>query len=299
MKHHGDHRTRTAALAAAVAILLPSVGSQPLAADANFLWKVTRGGGAFYLAGSVHLLTQAHYPLDSAFDAAFADADLLVEEVDYREMMAPEAQMRMLTRGMFPAGGSLKAAISPETYALVTERVAALGLPPAMMERFKPWFLALTLAGMEWQQAGFDQRLGLDRHFYDRAIAAGMAVQPLETIDYQISRFDDMTSAEQERLLASTLRELDSQKSSVSEIAQAWRTGDIETIERLVLQDLKREPRIYERLLVERNRNWLPVLEALALRNGRALVVVGAAHLVGPDGLLALLRARGYSVEQM
>ena len=66
-----------------------------------------------------------------------------------------------------------------------------------------------------------------------------------------------------------------------------------------MLQDLKQEPQMYERLLVERNRNWLPKLEALFSRPGRAFVVVGAAHLVGPDGLIALLKAKGYQVEQV
>jgi uncharacterized protein YbaP (TraB family) len=269
------------------------------AAEPSFLWKVSRGQGSFYLAGSVHMLTPAHYPVSPALDSAFADSDLLVEELDYGEMIAPESQMQMLMRGMFPPGGSLKRTVSADTYLRVAERLKGLGLSVTQLDRFKPWFLALTLLGMEWQQAGFDQRLGLDRHFYDRAVAAGKPVQALETVDYQIARFDEMTSEEQDRMLASTLRELETQKASVADIAEAWRTGDVATIERIVLQDLKSEPRIYERLLVERNENWLPTLEQLMTRPGRALVVVGAAHLVGPDGLIEMLRARGCTVEQM
>ena len=71
------------------------------------------------------------------------------------------------------------------------------------------------------------------------------------------------------------------------------------TIERLTMQDLKQEPIIYERLLVERNRNWLPHIEALFSRSSPALVVVGAAHLVGPDGLLKMLQGKGYRIEQL
>ncbi|MGE4055961.1 MAG: TraB/GumN family protein, partial [Vicinamibacterales bacterium] len=176
------------------------------AAEPSFLWRVSRGTGTFYLAGSVHMLTAEHYPVSPALDSAFAESDLLVEEVDYREMMAPEAQMQMLSRGMFPADGSLKGSVSAETYDLVSRRLAGVGLSIQLLDRFKPWLVALTLLGMEWQRAGFDQRLGLDRHFYDRAIAAGMPVQALETIEYQISRFDGMTDAEQDQMLASTLK---------------------------------------------------------------------------------------------
>lgn len=293
--------TRCAALAClTLAACAVEAAGQESPGERSFLWKVSReGSGAVYLAGSVHMLSPAYYPLSAAFDTAFADADLLVEEVDYGEMMARDAQLRMLTRGLLPPGETLQSVLSPATYAVVADRLAALGLPVAGLERFKPWFLALTLLGMEWQQAGFDPRLGLDRHFYDRAIAAGTPVQGLETVDYQISRFDEMTTEDQDRLLAATVRELQTQKASVDEIAQAWRRGDAVTLERLVLQDMRSDPRVYERLLVERNRSWLPILESLVARPGRALVVVGAAHLVGPDGLITALRARGYAVEQM
>ena len=108
-----------------------------------------------------------------------------------------------------------------------------------------------------------------------------------------------MTPDEQDRLLAQTLKELDTQKASVTKLADAWKSGDAPAIEAIVLADLRSEPRMYQRLLVERNRNWLPAIEALFARPGRAFVVVGAAHLVGPDGLLAMLRAKAYRVEQM
>jgi uncharacterized protein YbaP (TraB family) len=86
---------------------------------------------------------------------------------------------------------------------------------------------------------------------------------------------------------------------NLSTLTKAWQTGDAPTVERIVLQDMKKEPAIYQRLLVARNRNWLPQLEALFNRSGRAFVVVGAAHLIGPDGLIAMLQAKGYVLEQM
>ncbi len=182
-------RRRLARAVIVLAILAGHLGPSVIAlgaAQPSFLWRVTRDGGTFYLVGSVHMLTAQHYPVSPAFDAAFAESDLLVEEVDYREMMAPQSQMQMLSRGMFPADGSLKSSVSAETYELVSKRFAGIGLSIEMLDRFKPWLVALTLLGMEWQRAGFDQRLGLDRHFYDRAVAAGMPVQALETIDFQI-----------------------------------------------------------------------------------------------------------------
>ena len=294
------HRLRTcvaATLTLAVVVAVLSTGAR--AAGTNFLWKATRGSSTLYLVGSVHLLTKDYYPLDPALDAAFSDSDLLVEEVDIGEMMATENQFNMLMEGMLPSGQTLDKVLSPSTFAAVSKRIDGLGLPVEPLKRLKPWLLAITLLGMEWQKAGFEAELGLDRHFYDRAKAQKKAVQGLETVAFQISRFDEMTNEEQERLLTETLKELDTQRADVTRLANAWRSGDVATVERIVLQDLKSEPKLYQRLLVDRNRDWLPKVEALVTRGNRPFVVVGAAHLVGADGLLAMLRARGFTVEQL
>ena len=252
-----------------------------------------------YLAGAVHLLTADYYPIDPAFDRAFDQSDLLVEELDMQEMLAPESQMLMLTRGMLPSGQSLQGVVSAETYAAVAKNAASLGLPLAPLTRFKPWALALTLQALEWQKAGFSADLGLDRHFFDKAKAAGKPVQGLETLEFQISRFDGLPPEAQDRLLMEALNEIQTLQASFKTLADAWKSGDTATVERIVLRDLKAEPEIYARLLIERNRTWLPKIEALFARPTSSLVVVGAAHLIGTDGLLELLKAKGYRIEQM
>ena len=289
--------SRTLLVAVALAISIASARSE--SAANNFLWKATKGQGSLYLVGSVHLLTKDYYPLSPALDRAFKDSDLLVEEVDIGEMISTENQLQMVITGMLPAGQSLDKVVSPATLAAVNKRIETLGMPIEPLERLKPWLLSLTLLTLEWQKAGFDADLGLDKHFYDLARSDAKTVQGLETVAFQISRFDGMTMDEQDRLLAETLKELDTQQTAVTALADAWKAGDVPTVERLVLQDLRSDPRVYQRMLVDRNRDWLPKLEALFMRRGRAFVVVGAAHLVGPDGLLAMLRARGYTVEQM
>jgi uncharacterized protein YbaP (TraB family) len=265
----------------------------------SFSWKATKGTGVVYLVGSMHLLTKDYYPLAPALDAAFKDSDLLVEEADLGEMLSPQAQLAVVMRGMLPANQSLDQVVSPDTYALVSKRVATLGVPIEPLRRFKPWMIALTIEGLEWQKAGFDADLGLDKHFYDRARVDGKMVQGLETTDYQISLFDGMTRVQQDRLLAESLKDADAELANVRQLADAWRSGDAATVERIVLSDLKNDRDLYQSLLVDRNRAWLPIIDALFARRGHAFVVVGAAHLIGPDGLLSLLKAKGYTVEQM
>jgi uncharacterized protein YbaP (TraB family) len=289
-----QHRVLRTAIATA-ALLFVAAAAQAK----SFAWKVTGKSGIVYLVGSVHLLSNDFYPLQPALDAAYKDSDLLVEEVDMAELTDPSAQLALLGKAMLPSATPLDKVISAETYAMLTKRAEALGLPLEPFKMLKPWMVALTLVQMEWQQAGFDPQLGLDMHFYNQAKADGKATQGLETAEYQISRLDGLTPQQQERMLAESLKELDDEKANMKKLVEAWRTGDSATIEKIVLADLKTEPALYQRLLVERNHNWMPKIEALFARPKHALIVVGAAHLVGPDGLLAALKAKGYTVEQL
>src|SRR4051812_44876662 len=163
MTHHLPRSGRPARerllLAVAIAAL---VCVRPHAQGRSFIWKATsKQGGSIYLVGSVHLLSDKYYPLKPAFDAAFQRSDLLVEEIDMAEMMAPDSQMQLLTRGMLPASQSLDKVLSPETYQATSRKVAELGLPMEPLKRFKPWSIAITLQAMEWQKAGFDADLGI------------------------------------------------------------------------------------------------------------------------------------------
>jgi uncharacterized protein YbaP (TraB family) len=294
-------RTRFSALrrpAAAIAAALVAVSLEAAPAR-NFLWKATaKSGGTMYLVGSVHLLPKDSYPLNPALEVAFKESDLLVEEADLGEM-GVGAQMAFLSRGMLPSSTPLDKVLSPATYALLTKRAAEIGVPVEPLKLLKPWMVAQMLEVMQWQKAGFDPELGLDKHFYDLAQGAGKSVQGLETLDFQMSLFDGMTLAEQDHLLAETLKEIDTEQANMAKLMEAWKAGDAPTVERIVLSALRQEPQLYQRLLVDRNKAWIPKLEALFARKGHTFVVVGAAHLVGPDGLISLLRAKGYTVEQM
>ena len=157
----------------------------------------------------------------------------------------------------------------------------------------------MTLVEFEWQKAGFDAALGLDKHFHDRAKVDGKAVQGLETVEFQVSLFDQMTADDQERMLANSLEEHRHRTGQRDQAHQRLESRRCATVERIMLDDVKTIPRCINDSSSDRNRTWLPKLEALFSRAGHAFVVVGAAHLVGPDGLLATLRAKGYQVDQL
>jgi uncharacterized protein YbaP (TraB family) len=199
---------------------------------------------------------------------------------------------------MLTGGQTLDQLVDAKIYAEVQKRAETYGMPMAALQRMKPWLVAVTLMAPTLQAAGFKPELGIDRHFFDRAKQNNMKRLGLETLSYQLDRFDQMSPKLQEDLLEATMEDLDTQVSGVKDMVRAWTIGDVATVEKLTLTAFQESPELYQRLLLERNHNWVPHVEKCLTDNAGCFVVVGAAHLVGKDGLPALLAKKGYKVTQ-
>lgn len=282
------------ALTAAGAVLMAAHEPQR-----HFLWTV-RGEGPMvaYVLGSLHVLTPDFYPLAGPIDLAFDASGTLVEEIDFAELEDPATLVAAMGRAMFLDGRTLDQVVSKGLFDRVMATAAPAGIPRAALERMKPWMAAMSLTAPALRRAGFDPAQGVDRHYYNRARASGMAIEALETVAYQLERFDGMPMPLQEQMLATVLDDLDTQIDQVRVIADAWARGDVEAIEHLLLEAFRGSPEIHARLLTERNRSWVPTVESCLEREKPCFIVVGAAHLVGPDSLVAMLRDRGYEVVQ-
>ncbi len=290
---------RRTLLAAVVAAVLASGVAAAQDGKKHFLWRVEGPGASVaYLLGSLHVLSPEFYPLSAEINKAFASSKTLVEEVDFDEMSDPAQMMNALGKAMLADGRTLDQMVAPSTYAEVSRRVDKAGLPMVAIQRMKPWLVAITLMGPTLQAAGFKAELGVDKHFFDRAKAAGLKRQSLETLAYQIERFDELSPKLQEEMLISGMKELDTQVGNVAEMAQQWAAGDVASLEKSLLVSFEDSRELYDRLVVERNRNWVPHVETCLQQNAGCFVVVGAAHLVGPDGLPTLLAKKGYKVTQ-
>ena len=286
-------------LATVLAIILAVGAASAQGTKKHFLWKVEGSGASVaYLLGSLHVLTPEFYPLSPAINEAFAASTTLVEEVDFDEMNDPVQMMSVLAKAMLTDGRTLEQIVAPATFAEVVKRAEESGMPMMALQRMKPWLVAITLMGPTLQAAGFKAELGVDKHFFDRAKKAGLKRQSLETLAYQIDRFDELTPRLQEDMLISTLKDLDTQVDNVTELAQQWAAGDVKSLEKALLASFEESQELYDRLLVERNRNWVPHVDACLQQNRGCFIVVGAAHLVGPEGLPTLLAKKGYRVTQ-
>ena len=264
----------------------------------SFLWKVQSGANVMYLAGSVHALTADAYPLNAAYQRAYDASGALVEEIDLAEADPLTGGLGLLAKGIYQDGRTFSGVVSRQTAALVEEKLRNTPLAIELIQPMKPWMVMLMLEALGAQTAGLDPELGLDKHFYNLANTSGKQVIGLETAESQVDRFDKMPDAMQEQMLRSELAEMETEKSSLRTLLTAWKDGDAPAIEKMLLSSLAENPTAYNSLITERNRNWMPQLETCLKRSSPCFVIVGAAHVVGPQGLLAMLQQRGYRIEQ-
>jgi uncharacterized protein YbaP (TraB family) len=299
VKHLKDGLTAGLVWSVALGLVLFAGVPGLRAQEKSFLWKVRSERNSLHILGSIHFLRRNDYPLRKVIEEAFAHAKQLVLEVDLSSVNRGKIQQLTLEKGVLQNGATLQQSISPETYELAEKRARELGLDIRAMDSLKPWVAALTLAAMKLRKLGFDPDVGVDRYFADRAKQEEKPVQGLETPEFQIGLFGQFSRHDQELMLLQTLKEMDLLEHSVERIMNAWKDGDVAAMEKLMLASMREYPEVRQKLIDDRNRRWVPQLEQLLSGGERVLVIVGAAHLVGPTGVIELLKRRGYRVEQL
>lgn len=283
-------------------ILMLGVGTASAEAPKPLLWKVSDADNSLYLLGSFHMLKPGDYPLAKSTDVAFDDAEQLYFELSPEEMNNPALGQKMAQAGMLTNGKNLQQSVSAETWKKFESYATKNKMPIANFQVFEPWFVGLILSVTEIQKLGLDPALGLDKHFMDRGKKADKPAKGLETGDSQIAIFDRMTAQQQEQFLLEALGDSSEIKTKMDVLHNAWRKADDKTLFDIMAMDMqKKHPELYQSINTDRNKAWLPKLEDLLKTNQSddILVVVGALHLVGDDGVVKMLKDKGYKIEQM
>ncbi len=271
-------------------------------APVPLLWKVTGAQGSeLYLLGSFHLLKPQDYPLSADVDKAFDASRRLVFELPPEQMSSPELATQMMQAALRRDGGVLKEELDAATWARLQAWSTANNMPLERLVGLKPWFIGLTISLTQMTRQGLDPEAGLDRHLMTRAAQAGKPATGLETAASQISMLDGMNAEEQRQLLSEALEQVEKGDEQGRRLHDAWRRGDEAYLWNEMAAQMKREyPDLYQRINVARNDAWLaPLQQRLQPGQGGTLVVVGALHLLGSDGVVEKLRAKGYKVERI
>jgi uncharacterized protein len=269
------------------------------AQEKSLLWRIRSGQNSIYIVGSIHFLQKENYPLKKDIEQAFDQSKKLVLEIDLQTTDRQKTEAITMQKAVNLDGTTLEQNVSPETYRLAEQKARELGIDLRPLNPLKTWFVALTLTSIKLQKLGFDPSYGVDRYLAERAKKSGKPIAGLETLEYQLGVFDALSAHGQELLLRQTLDEFDALEKSAGRIVQAWLKGDVGGLDESLLAGMRQYPELYPKLILERNRHWVPQIEQMIKQGDSVLVAVGAAHLVGKDGVIELLKQRGYTVEQL
>lgn len=265
------------------------------------LWTLQDADTTIHFFGTVHLLRPGLDWRSGAFESAFADADKIVFEVDLK---SPQGQQALMTdfvaRGFYEDGKTLRAALDPEVEAVVENALESVGMPMDAFNAMEPWMTAANLGVMKLQADGYDPNSGVESVLEAEANAAGKSFDYLEQASDQADAFDLLSEDVQIDFLYETALLLDDSPRMLDQLVDEWADGDVAGLSALVANPEATglaSNEVYESLLLNRNRNWVPEIISMLDEPGTVFVAVGAAHLVGDDSVIAMLREDGYEIE--
>jgi len=267
-------------------------------ADAPAIWKVDGPKGRVFLFGSFHLLPANVKWRTPVLDSALNEAGVVVFETDLAGAQDPQIEQALIAKhGLLPPGQTLRGVLSTSTYAKLERTARGLGIPPPSLAPLRPWLAAVTLGVQFVINHGFDPNNCVEQQVVVWAKANGKGVVSLETNESQLRVFADLTREQEIALLAVTLRQVRETPKMLGELLAAYRKGDLAALERILNIGFDDFPVLRSRILKDRHDKWLPRIEKMIADGRTYMIIVGAAHLVGPDSVIAMLRAKGVKVE--
>lgn len=271
--------------------------------DRAFFWQVTPAGDAasqstVYLMGSIHFADKSFYPLRPAIEQAFKSADALVVEFDINRADHQSYNQLLTQRGVYKDGGTIKDALSEETWRQLRQRLHQLDVPYDAVKNYKPGVLVLTLSAVQVMKLGFNPELGIDAYFLSKV--GQKKIIELESLAQQLDLFLNIPNGD--LLLKESLYSLDEADVLMAEMVRYWKSGDEARMNKLLFEDALNDypafSEIYDRLFYDRNESMTKKIGAMLKQPGRYFVVVGSGHLIGERGIVDALRKDGYKVER-
>lgn len=287
-------------IAAVLGCIAMATGALPAAAQPAF-WVIKDADSTIYLLGTIHLLkpeTTWHGP---KLDAAMQEAQELWLELPTTNPEAMQGEMlQLVTKYGLAPQTPLSKDLTPEEMKTLDEAAKLAGLTAAQLNFFRPWFAALTISTAAMTHAGYDTASGVDGKVEAIFRAREITPKGLETAEEQIKVFAGMSREQELNYLRETMEEYEKASVELDQMVTRWAAGDVDNLEKLLVEEMKSEgPDLYQALLVNRNANWAVRIEDMLKGKGTAFIAVGAAHLIGPDSVLAMLKAKGIASERV
>lgn len=266
----------------------------PGAVPGPALWQVADEDTTIYLFGTVHALPEGKNWFDGRIERAFNSADELVTEIDVSS--AASSAQALQAASALPEGQTLRALMTDENRQQYEAALVGLGLPVEALDKYEPWFAAMTLSLLPLLRSGYQTQSGVELSLNGRA--GDKTRGALETIEQQVGLFDTLPQEAQLAFLDGTVEKLDDATSTLDAMVAEWLEGDAVALAELLNAELT-DPVLYERLLTSRNANWAGWIENRLEQPGTVFIAVGAGHLAGAGSVQAQLKDRGLKVRRI
>lgn len=266
---------------------------------ASSVWQIKSGKNTVYLSGTIHLLRSSDYPLPAAYEQAYSASSILAFETDIEKTREPAFQQQMLQTVLLPAPQKLEDFLQPGTLKQLNTHLSENKMGIQYFSRFRPVMVAITLTVLELEKLGINGE-GVDNYFFHKARTDGKSTLALESLQQHLEYLSSMGQGQEDLMIQQTLNDINTLDSQFSAMIEFWRNGDTIRMQELFVDPMKDdfEP-IYQQLLVERNNNWMPIITQMLKTTETEMVLVGAAHLLGEEGLIRQLRRSGYEITQL
>ena len=276
--------------------LFSCASTPPHKQTGSSVWKISRGGNTLFLGGSVHILRDADYPLPDEFDMAYSQSSMLVIETDVEQLADPGVAQYLTANTFLPGNQTLRSVLDPETYELLAAAFREYGQRLEELRRFKPSMVVNILTLLQMQKMGFVQE-GVDFYYLKKAKDEEKPVGYLESIETQIDLIITMGSGYENDFVRYSLYDMESTENELLSLLDEWKNGGSSKTEEILLEMKDEWPQIYRTVITDRNSAWMPQIEQYLASGTVSFVIVGLAHIHGPDGLLQQLKNAGCKVE--
>lgn len=263
------------------------------------VWVATSGGQKVYLGGTIHMLRAWDFPLPVEFDQAYRNASIIVFETELGKLKGARHRQVQRSEFIYRDGRTLDQVLSRKAYMTLMGYSEKIGMPVSILHPLKPSIAVAALHSVELQRNGMTED-GVDYHFYEKAVADGKIIRGLASVKEHLKYLAEEADGDEDDYVIHAIEDFKRMSIQIGQMVTMWRNGDEKGIDQLSIDQLKTTyPNLYDKLLVERNRKWMPIIESYFKTPATEFVLVGAAHLAGEHGLLKQLSDRGYTISRL
>lgn len=280
-------------------ILFLFIGLVPARADGPARWQVKDNDTTIYVYGTIHVLKPELKWQTPGMMADFDKANQIIFELAPDQLTPQVMQPLLFSKGLFGPEDSLVNYLDEETYKLLSDRLAGAGMPSEMVAKMKPWFAGMMLAQVAYAQQGFTGEIGVEKMLSQRALENKQPMIGFETAEQQIDYFATMPMDEQISFLQISIEDFDKAGQQINDMLDAWIKGDVDLLAELLNESMVAIPGVYDRLIIQRNKNWITQIKGFMQKPGIFFMAVGAGHMPGDGGIITLLKKAGYEVRRV